>query len=66
MLWAVVGLGSRVVLVPLPGSAQTAPRAGLCSVLGASRQRRWLYGSRARSNENTGIEALLYAKDYKV
>ena len=53
------GLGSGVVLISLLGSAQTVPRAGLCSVLSAPRQRRWLYGSRARSNENMGIEALL-------
>lgn len=54
----VVGLGSRIVLVS-PLGQHRLPRAGLCSVLGATRQRRWLYGSSARSSENMGIEALL-------
>lgn len=51
----VVGLGSGVVLISLLGSAQTVPRAGLCSLLGAPGQRRWLYGS----SENMGTGALL-------
>lgn len=47
LLQAVVELGNGVILISLLGSAQTVPRAGFCSVLGALRERKWLYGRRA-------------------
>lgn len=53
-------LASGAVVISLPrSSAQTVPGAGLCSVLGAPRQRGWFCGSRAASSGSRGIEALL-------
>lgn len=53
-------LGSGAVVISVPrSSAQTVPGAGLCSALGAPRQRGWFCGSRAPRNGKRGIEALL-------
>lgn len=59
-LWERLGLLWVAVVISLPrSSAQTVPGAGLCSVLGAPRQRGWFCGSRAPSRGKRGIGALL-------